>query len=115
MAVKPIAGAARIAPAITPFSTSCAMSVSTPALRNLEELEGPALNLVVAKLAIGNVADVGEGTRPAGARVIDLLALLQHRQPIDGRIDLRAFAVGDRAHAVADRGAVRIARFRDRQ
>jgi hypothetical protein len=31
MAVKPIAGAARIAPAITPFNTSCAMSVSTPA------------------------------------------------------------------------------------
>src|SRR6476646_9595108 len=110
MAVKPIAGAARIAPAITPFRTSCAMSVSTPALRHLEEPERPVLHMIVAKFAVGDIADVGERARPAGARVLDLLALLQRRQPIDGRVYLGAIAVGDLAHTVTDRGAVRLAR-----
>src|SRR4029079_16272486 len=60
--------------------------------------------------------DLGEAARPAGALVVDLLALGEPLQPLDGAVDLHARALRD----LADRVAVGVPRAlalapRDRQ
>src|SRR5580692_10849254 len=101
MAVRPMAGVVRIAPAITPFSTNCAMSISTPGSGDLDELERSVVHAVEAELAVQDVADIGESAWSAGAGVFDVLASLQCRQPIYRRVDDHAVAVGDLAYIVA--------------
>src|SRR6185437_2193948 len=107
-----MAGVASIAPDITPFRTSWATSVSTPApLRHLDQLERAVVHPIETELAIGDVTDVCERARPTGTRVLDVLALLQRRQPIHSRIHNRAIAVGDLADIVAERRAGGLARL----
>src|SRR5579863_7964184 len=105
MAVSPMAGAVRIAPAMMPLRTSWATSVNTLASGDFDELESPVVHPIEAELAVGDVADVGEGAWPAGTRVLDVLALLQRRQTVDRGVDHHAVAVRDLAHVVADRCA----------
>src|SRR5690242_394723 len=103
MAVKPMAGTARIVPATRPLTTSWAISPSTS--DHLHELELRALRLLDADLAVEDVADLGEVAGPAGALVVDLLALGEELQPLDGAVDLDASALRDLPDRVADAGA----------
>src|SRR5262249_23182650 len=73
-AVNPMAGTARMVPAIRPLMISWRTSVTTAISGDLEKLElGPG-NFLVPELAVDDVADVGEVARAARALVIDLLA-----------------------------------------
>ena len=72
---------------------------------DLQELELAALDLLVAELAVEDVADLGEVAGAAGALVVDLLALGQELQPVDGAVDLGAGALRDLADVVPDRRA----------
>src|ERR1700733_14713459 len=111
-----MAGVASIAPAITPFRTSWATSVSTPVpLRYLDQLERAVVHPVETELAVGNVADIGKRAGPTGTRVLDVLALLQRRKPIHSGIHNRRIAVGDLADIVAQRRAGGLARLGDGQ
>src|ERR1051325_3674610 len=99
-----MAGTARIVPAIAPFTTSCATSAAEAidALRDFQQHEFAAGYLVIAELAIGDVADLGEVAGPARAFVVDLLALREQFQSFDGAVDLGAVALTDATHAIVD-------------
>src|SRR5436309_11037367 len=99
IAVKPMAGTARIVPAINPLRRSWSASA------NFQELELPLLGLLVSELAVEDVADLGEVARPAGALVVDGLALRDELEALDGALDLDARALRDLAHVVPDRRA----------
>src|SRR5688572_23044450 len=103
MAVKPMAGTARIVPATRPFTSSCGTSASTS--DQLHDLELGPLGLIEADLAVQDVAGLREVAGPAGALVVDLLALGQQLQPGDGAVHLGAAALGDLPHGVANRRA----------
>src|SRR5689334_10715573 len=99
MAVKPMAGTARIVPAISPLRTSCAISRGTSA--DLQQLELPALGLLVAKLGVEDVADVVELARSAGPVEVHVLAARQHLEPLDGALHARAVALRDLPDVIA--------------
>src|ERR1700761_4981122 len=102
IAVRPIAGTASAAPAISPFSTSCASSML---LLDRYEFEFASLDDLKPELAALDIADRGEVTRAADAFVIDLLAGGQLLQAVCGRVDLDAVTLRDPSHGVAQRGA----------
>src|SRR4030095_12561755 len=102
-----MAGTASTVPATRPLTTSCAISPNTS--DHLHEGELATLGLLEADLAVEDVADLGEVTRTAGALEVDLLALGQELQPLDGAVDLGARALRDFSHGVAHRGAVGLA------
>src|SRR6185503_6386432 len=104
MAVKPIAGTARMVPATRPLTSSCGISPSGT-LDHLHELELASPGLVEADLAVQDVADLGEVARAAGALVVDLLALGHQLEPLDGAVDLDGAALRDLPHGVVDGGA----------
>src|ERR1043166_437430 len=101
-----MAGTARMVPATRPLTTSCAVSSSgTLTSDQRHELELASLRLLEADLAVEDVAGLGEVARPAGALVVDRLALAEQLQPLDGAVHLRAVALRDAAHVVLDGGA----------
>src|SRR5262245_66346648 len=97
IAVKPMAGTARIVPAINPFRRSWSASA------NFQELELPLLGLLVAELAVEDVADLGEVARPAGALEVDGLALGEGIAALDVALVLAARAMRDIALVLSDR------------
>src|SRR5258705_8881589 len=103
MGVKPMAGTARMVPATRPLTRSCATSVTRS--EKLHRLEGALLGHVEADLAVDDVAGLGEVAGPAGALVVDLLALGQELEPFDGVVHLHAAALRDLPHVVLDGGA----------
>src|SRR6185503_3692553 len=103
MAVKPMAGTARMVPATRPLTRSCATSVTRS--EQLHQLEGALLGHIVTDLAVDDVAGLGEVAGPAGALVVDLLALGQELEPLDGVVHLHPTALRDLAHVVLDGGA----------
>src|SRR5690242_4214281 len=106
MAVKPMAGTASTVPARSPLTTSCAASSrGTATSDELHELQLAALGLLELDLAVEDVADIGEVARPAGALVVDGLALGQQLQPLDRAVDLHTVALRDLSHVVLDGGA----------
>src|SRR4030095_3915997 len=107
MAVKPMAGTARMVPATRPLTTSWTISASTS--DQLHEREPGPLRPIEADLAVQDVAHVGEVTRTAGALVVDLLALGELLQPLDGAVDRDAGALRDLPHGVADHRAAGLA------
>src|ERR1700730_3267853 len=118
MAVRPMAGTARMAPAIAPLTTSCVSSTSTGGIArsgDLHQCELAAADLVVAELAIDDVADVGEVAGTACALVVDLLALREQLQSVDRAVDLRAAALANLAHVVVDGDTCRRFRLGDGQ
>src|ERR1041384_7871004 len=101
-----MAGTASTVPATRPLTTSCAVSSSgTLTSDQLHELELASLRLLVLDLAVEDVADVREVARPAGAFVVDRLALAEQLQALDGAVHLRAVALRDVAHVILDGGA----------
>src|SRR5262245_21452358 len=103
MAVKPMAGTARMVPATTPFRTSC--RTSTRESRRAQQLELPLLGLLVPEVAVEDVAGLVEVARPARALVVDGLALGEELQALDGAVHLDAAALRDPPHVILDRGA----------
>src|ERR1051325_6578414 len=104
MAVKPIAGTARMVPATRPLIRSCPTSPSTGSERG-DDLELALLGLLEADLAVENVAGLGEVTRAARALVVDRLALGEQLEPLDRVVDLHARPLRDPAQMVPHRGA----------
>src|SRR2546423_6164093 len=105
-----MAGTARMAPAITPLTTSCVTSASNGGIAgsgDFQQYELAGIDLVVAELAIDDVADVGEVARSARAFIVDLLALCQELEPFDRAVDLAAASLRDLAHVVVDGDAGR--------
>src|SRR6266568_6798494 len=103
-----MAGTARMAPAITPLTTSCAISAARGGIARSDNLQQRGLatgDLVVAKLAVDDVADIGKVAGAAGALIVDLLALRQQLQAFHGAVDLGATALRDLAHAVVNAAA----------
>src|SRR5215813_2959547 len=106
MAVKPMAGTASTVPATTPLTTSCAVSSNgTVTSDHLHELELARLRLLVLDLAVEDVTDLGEVARPAGALVVDGLALRQQLQALDRAVHLLAVALRNVPDVVLDGGA----------
>src|ERR1051326_5121596 len=98
-----MAGTASTVPDTTPLTTSCATSSNGTATSDeLHELQLAALRLLELDLAIHDVTDVGEVARPAGALVVDGLALGQQLEALDGAVDLHAVALRDLPHVVLD-------------
>ena len=111
-----MAGTASMVPAIRPLTTSCGISAATRARQIIfRNLNLPPSTCSIAELAVEDVADLGEVARPAGALVVDLLALGEQLQPLDRAVDLGAGALRDLAHGVAHRRAVRLLRLGDGQ
>src|SRR5258708_1447217 len=111
-----MAGTARMVPAITPLTTSCAISASRGGIArsgNLQQRGLASADLVVAELAVEDVTDVGEVAGAAGPLVVDLLALRQQLQAFHGAVDLGATALRDLAHAVVNTDARGDLRFGD--
>src|ERR1700741_1841530 len=105
-----MAGTASTVPATSPLTTSCAVSSrGTLTSDQLHELELASLRLLELDLAIENVADLGEVARPAGALVVDGLALGEQLEALHGAVHLLAVALRDAAHVVLDRGPVGLA------
>src|SRR2546429_5426715 len=114
MAVKPMAGTARMVPAIRPLRSSCAISRGTSG--DFQQLELALLGLLVAELRVQDVADRVEVARPARAVEVDLLALREPLQPLHRALHARATALRDLSHVIADGGPRRFAfRMRDGQ
>src|SRR5215831_5687365 len=111
-----MAGTARMVPAMMPFTTSCPTSASE-GIRSgdLQQHELPVGDLVVAELAIDDVADVGEVAGSARALVVDLGARSDQLQSFDRAIDLLPVTLADLAHVVADAGAGCNLRLGDRE
>src|SRR5438132_12515655 len=97
IAVKPMAGTARIVPAINPLRRSWSASA------NFQELELPLLGLLVAELAVEDVADLGEVARTAGALDVDGLALPAELEALDGPLALDARSLPGLADVVPGR------------
>src|SRR4051812_35854940 len=113
-----MAGTAISVPAITPLINACSRMVTRGLARSgdLDERDLAALNLIVAELAILDVADVGEITRTARAVVVDRLLGGDRLEPVDGIVDLGAAGrLADLADVVLDGGAGGLARDRDGQ
>src|SRR5689334_25308908 len=104
-------------PAMAPLTMSCGISPSgaIAASGHFEQHELSGSDLVVAELAVGDVADVGEVAGTARAFVVDVLALREQLQPFDGAVHLLAAALADLAHVVADARPGRGLRLRDRE
>src|SRR4030081_2505260 len=87
-----MAGTAISVPAITPLISACSRMVTrrSPRSSDLHERDLAALYLIVAELAVLNVADVGEIARTARAVVVDRLLGGDRLQPVDGIVDLGA-------------------------
>src|SRR2546423_4593384 len=105
-----MAGTARMAPAITPLTTSCVTSASNGGIAgsgDFQQYELAGIDLVVAELAIDDVADVGEVARTARALVVDVLALCQELKAVDRAVDLGAASLRDLANVVVDGDAGR--------
>ena len=100
-----MAGTASMVPATRPLTSELRDLGRTHAQSIFSSLNLPLSACVVADLAVDDVAGLGEVAGPAGALVVDLLALGQELQPFDGVVDLHAAALRDLAHVVADRGA----------
>src|SRR5262245_34366492 len=127
IAVRPIAGTARMVPDIKPLRISCATCIyqaaehrarvrlQPPWLNDLEETQLPVDHLHVAETAALNVTDIGEVARSGGTLVVDLLALSQELQTLDRAIDLLSRALTDFAHVVLERAAGCLLRLRQRQ
>src|SRR5215470_9997367 len=112
MAVKPMAGTARMVPATRPFTTSCRICGSRGRSRasgDLQQLELAFLGLLVAELRVEDVPRLGEVAGPARALVVDLLVLGKELEPIDRAVHLRPRPLGDLADVVLDGGAGRLA------
>src|SRR5262245_33325825 len=101
MAVKPIAGTARIVPGTSPLTRSCASSL-TRLSDHLEPLELALLSLIEADLAVHDVARLREVARPGGALVVDRLALGEELEPVHRAVHLGAAALRDLANVLAD-------------
>src|SRR5947207_13456916 len=113
-----MAGTAMSVPAITPLISACNRSVTrrSPRSGDLDERDLAALNLIVAELAILNVADVGKVTRPTRAVVVDRLLGGDRPEAIDRLVDLGAARrLAACADIVLDGGAGGIARGRGGQ
>src|SRR6266567_3886469 len=97
-----------------PRLCSCCSPIVTrrpPRSGDLDERDLATLNLIVAELAILNVADVGEITRTARAVVVDRLLGGDRLEPVDGVVDLGAARrLADFADIVLDGGAGGLAR-----
>src|SRR5262245_50796801 len=108
MAVRPMAGTARTAPAITPLTTSWVTStriggiVISGASEDFQEDDLALVDPTVTEPAVQDVADLVEVAGTAGALVVDLLARAQDLEPLDGAEHLDPRALGDLAHVVAD-------------
>src|SRR5215471_17180914 len=111
MAVKPMAGTARMVPATRPFTTSCRIcgSRGDPASGDLQQLELALLGLLVAELRVEDVPRLGEVAGPARALVVDLLVLREELEPVDCAVHLGPRPLGDLADVVFDGGARRLA------
>src|SRR5262245_42439225 len=72
---------------------------------DLEELQLALHHLHVAEAATQDVADLGEVARTRYTLVIDVLARGQHRQALQGAIDLLAATLADLANVVLERAA----------
>src|SRR5450755_1651486 len=108
MAVRPMAGTARMAPAIMPLTTSCATSASNGGIArsgDLQQYELAAADLVIAELAVEDVADVGEVAGAARALVVDFLALRKQLQAFHRAVDLGAAPLRNLAHVVVNASA----------
>src|SRR5579883_1514159 len=84
IAVKPMAGTASRVPDTRPLISACRSSMRSSDLHQ-HRLPGP--DLLVAELAIEDVADVVEVARAGGARIIDLLAGHDRLDAIDRIVD----------------------------
>src|SRR5689334_12552549 len=107
IAVKPMAGTARMAPVMTPLTTSCRTCMARP-LRsrlsdNLQKLELAGFDLHVAEFATQDVANLGEVARAARALIVDVLSLADVLQAFNGTVDLLSTPLGDLADIVAQR------------
>ena len=69
---------------------------------DLHQRELAALDLLVAELAVEDVALVVEIAGPRGAVVVDLLAGRDRLEAVDGVVDRLAAALGDLADVVLD-------------
>src|SRR5215470_18382727 len=76
-----------------------------PALGDLQELQLALLGLLVPELRVEDVPGFREVAGPARAVVVDLLALGEKLEPVDGAVDPGARALRDLADAVLDRRA----------
>src|SRR6185295_20270323 len=96
-----MAGTARTVPDTRPLTTSCAVSSSgTLTSDQLHERELAPLRLVEADLAVEDVTALGEVARPAGALVVDGLALAEQLQTLDGVVHLHAVALRNAEHVI---------------
>src|SRR5450631_4066500 len=105
-----MAGTAKMAPAITPLTTSCVTSASNGGIAgsgDLQQYELASADPAVAELAVDDVADVGEVAGPACTLVVDLLALCEQLQPVHRAVDLGAASLRNLAHIVVDGNARR--------
>src|SRR5450759_1191685 len=118
IAVRPMAGTARVAPDMAPLTTSCVTSASNGDIARsgyLHQCELASANLVVAELAVDDVADVGEIAGAARALVVDFLALRAQLQSVHRAVDLGAATLANLAHVVVDGDACRRLRLGDGQ
>src|SRR5215475_11236449 len=112
MAVKPMAGTARMVPATRPFTTSCRNCGSrgrSGASGDLQQLELALLGLLVAELRIEDVPRLREVAGPARALVVDLFVLGEELEPVHRAVHLGPRPLGDLADVVLDGGARRLA------
>src|SRR5258708_2356538 len=113
-----MAGTAISVPAITPLISACSRIVTrrSPRSGDLDERDLAALNLIVAELAVLDVADVGGITRTARPVIVDGLLGGDGLQSVDGIVDLDAArCLADFADIVLDRGPRGVARDSDSQ
>src|SRR5208282_1920723 len=112
MVVKPMAGSARTAPAMTPLAKSWRILSITS---RFDHDDLAVADLIQAEFDFDDVAVLVESARAGGTLVVDLLAIGDRLHPVGRIVDLDARIIGDLPYGIADRGSARLTRLGHRQ